>query len=126
VFELLVEVALARPNLAAGAGLAQNTTGWKGQMEGYLDKIVDGTSRGYLTKGEQIPDCGGANAQTRVVGGLLYFEGDSNQASLNPALNVAMLMSRYAPLATTVDKRDAYQVSSPKQRYVVVWSLIPP
>lgn len=94
-------------------------------MEGYLDKIVDGTSRGYLTKGEQIPNCGGANAQTRVVGGLLYFEGDSNQASLNPALNVAMLMSRYAPLATTVDKRDAYQVRSPKQRYVVVLSHIP-
>lgn len=42
--------------MAAGAGLAQNTTGWKGQMEGYLDKIVDGTSRGYLTKGKRIPD----------------------------------------------------------------------
>lgn len=52
VYELFVEVALARPNLAAGAGLAQNTTGWKAQMETYLDKIVDGTSRGYLTKGE--------------------------------------------------------------------------
>jgi endoglucanase len=59
VFELFVEVALARPNLAAGAGLAQNTTGWKGQMENYLDKIVDGTSRGYLTKGEQFREVHG-------------------------------------------------------------------
>ncbi|KAI5451882.1 hypothetical protein NCC49_001184 [Naganishia albida] len=98
VYELFVEAALARPNLAAGAGLAQNTTGWKAQMETYLDKIVDGTSRGYLTKG-----------------GLLYFEGDSNQASLNPALNVAMLMSRYAPLATTSDKTDAYDTFAKRQ-----------
>lgn len=54
VFELLVEVALARPNLAEAATLNQNVTGWKGQMEGYLDKIVDGTSRGYLTKGTRL------------------------------------------------------------------------
>jgi endoglucanase len=52
VFELFVEIALARPQLAEQASLTQNTTGWKTQMEGYLDKIVDGTSRGYLTKGE--------------------------------------------------------------------------
>lgn len=51
VYELLVEIALARPQLAEEASLSQNVTGWKGQMEGYLDKIVDGTSRGYLTKG---------------------------------------------------------------------------
>lgn len=51
VFELFVEIALARPQLAEQASLSQNLTGWKTQMEGYLDKIVDGTSRGYLTKG---------------------------------------------------------------------------
>ena len=43
----------------------------------------------------------------------MYFEGDSNQASLNPALNVAMLMARYAPLATTTSKTESYNVSLP-------------
>ncbi|KAJ9097153.1 hypothetical protein QFC21_004822 [Naganishia friedmannii] len=98
VYELFVEVALARPTLAAEAGLDRNVTGWKGQMEKYLDALVLGTTRGYLTKG-----------------GLLYFEGDSNQASLNPALNVAMLMARYAPLATTSNRTEAYDTFAHRQ-----------
>lgn len=52
VYQVLVETALARPALAQGAGVALNLTGWQGQMEGYLDRIVAGTGREYLTNGE--------------------------------------------------------------------------
>ena len=45
-----------------------------------------------------------------LTGGLLWFDGDSDEASLNPALNIAMLMARYAPMASTPDKTTAYQV----------------
>src|SRR5882762_3873415 len=44
-------------------------------------------------------------------GGLLYYNGDSDAASLNPALNAAMLLHRFAPLASTNEKKAAYQVS---------------
>jgi len=43
-------------------------------------------------------------------GGLLFFDGDSDPASLNPALNAAMLLNRYAPIATSNDKRVKYMV----------------
>lgn len=42
------------------------------------------------------------------IGGLLYYEGDSDAASLNPALNAAMLMTRYANIASTDDKKRQY------------------
>lgn len=52
VFLGLVECALARPALAAGAGLAGNLTGWQTQMEAYLDGILLGEKpRPYITKG---------------------------------------------------------------------------
>jgi len=38
----------------------------------------------------------------------LWYDGDSDSASLNPALNAAMLLTRYAPLATSSDKRTSY------------------
>ena len=53
-----------------------------------------------------------ANNINQFAGGLLYYNGDSDEASLNPALNAAMLLQRFAPLASTSDKRVAYQVSS--------------
>jgi len=43
-----------------------------------------------------------------TAGGLLMWDGDSDSASLNPALNLAMLLHRYAPLATTDSKKEAY------------------
>jgi hypothetical protein len=43
-------------------------------------------------------------------GGLLYYPGASDEASLNPAMNAAMLMSRYAQIASTTEKKNAYQV----------------
>lgn len=90
---LFIECALARPTLASGAGLANNITGWQYEMERYLDTIVNGTGPAYMTKG-----------------GLLYYPEDSGFASLNPALNVAMLMEIYAPLATTSGKTTQYKV----------------
>lgn len=47
---------------------------------------------------------------TRCAGGLLWYEGDSDDASLNPALNAAMLMARYAPLASSAEKTRSYLV----------------
>ncbi|PFH52542.1 glycoside hydrolase family 9 protein [Amanita thiersii Skay4041] len=68
-----------------------NFSKWQIAAERYLDDIVNGKSQGYMTKD-----------------GLLYYDGDSDSASLNPALNAAMLMSRYAPMASTFDKKTAY------------------
>jgi endoglucanase len=51
------------------------------------------------------------------VGGLLWYPGDSDDASLNPALNAAMLLTRYAQIATTQDKKTNYLVRpSPRSR----------
>ena len=47
------------------------------------------------------------------VGGLLWYPGDSDEASLNPALNAAMLLTRYAQIATTQDKKTNYIVRPP-------------
>jgi len=44
-------------------------------------------------------------------GGLIYWDGDSDYASLNPAMSAAMLLLKYAPMASTGDKRDSYRVS---------------
>lgn len=44
------------------------------------------------------------------IGGLLYYDGDSDSASLNPALNAAMLMQRFSPIASTSEKKTAYLV----------------
>lgn len=94
VFMTLVEASIARPQLAAGAGLDVNVTGWKNQMEKYLDSIVNNNGkRPYITEG-----------------GLLWYSGDSDAASLNPALNAATLLNRYAPLASG-DKASRYQAS---------------
>ncbi|KAG7571338.1 hypothetical protein FFLO_00690 [Filobasidium floriforme] len=92
VFMSLVEAALARPALAQGAGLATNLTGWQTQMEAYLDGILEGKkSRPYFTNGR-----------------LLWYEGDSNSASLNVALNAAILFDRYAPYSNVSWKPQQY------------------
>jgi len=44
------------------------------------------------------------------TGGLLWYPGDSDSASLNPALNAAMLLTRYAQIATTPDIKKNYLV----------------
>jgi hypothetical protein len=49
-------------------------------------------------------------ADPHRTGGLLYYDGDSNEASLNPALNAAMVAARYAPMASSTDKTSTYNV----------------
>ncbi|KAJ2914293.1 hypothetical protein MD484_g6157, partial [Candolleomyces efflorescens] len=79
---------LAKSNPSVGG----NLTAWQANAEQYFDSIVDRKkSPGYVTGG-----------------GLLFFEGDSDSASLNPALNVAMLMRRFSTLATSDEKRTKY------------------
>ncbi|KAF8609652.1 Six-hairpin glycosidase [Ceratobasidium sp. AG-I] len=65
---------------------------WQSEAENYFDRILRGSGRGRLTDG-----------------GLLYYDGDSDEASLNPALNAAMLLLHYAPIATSNDKRSSYR-----------------
>ncbi|KAJ3723121.1 9 glycosyl hydrolase [Lentinula raphanica] len=75
---------------------ASNLSQWQTEAERYLDVVVDPSS----SKG----------AASLTKGGLLYYSGDSNDASLNPALNAAMLLTRYAAsgLCSDNDKRAAY------------------
>jgi hypothetical protein len=56
---------------------------------------------------------------TLFLGGLLYYDDDSNDASLNPALNAAMLLTRYVPLASTQSRKNDYLVSSQIDQCVV-------
>lgn len=87
---LLTQISnLKNSNLQPSGGVSQ----WQNEAETYFDRIVQGKGIGYLTRG-----------------GNLWYEGDSNEASLNPALNAAQLMFTYAPLATTSDKTTSYQV----------------
>jgi len=64
---------------------------WLQEAESYFDRIVKKQSQGYLTQG-----------------GLLFYPGDSTDASLNPALSAAMLFTRYAQIASTSDKKRSY------------------
>ncbi|KIK08366.1 glycoside hydrolase family 9 protein [Laccaria amethystina LaAM-08-1] len=68
-----------------------NFSEWQAVAETYFDSIVNNQGPGSLTKD-----------------GLLFFQGDSNLASLNPALNTAMLLHRFSPIASTTAKKAAY------------------
>ncbi|KAI0265157.1 family 9 glycosyl hydrolase [Gloeopeniophorella convolvens] len=82
----------------ASAPFAGNLSGWQAEAERYFDRILSGAGPSFTTKG-----------------GLLWYPGDSDEASLNPALNAAMLLTRYAPLATTPDKTQRYQAFAQAQ-----------
>ncbi|KAF9247152.1 glycoside hydrolase family 9 protein [Melanogaster broomeanus] len=68
-----------------------NISVWQTEAEAYFDGVVYGGGNGYTT-----------------AGGLLYYPGDSDAASLNPALNAAMLLNRYIPLASTETRKQDY------------------
>ncbi|KAF8517862.1 9 glycosyl hydrolase [Gautieria morchelliformis] len=91
---LFAQAALVRPDFATG----HNSSSWTVEAERYFDRIISGKGRGVLTEG-----------------GLLWYGGDSDSASLNPALNVAMLMARYAPMASSPDKATAYRNFAQRQ-----------
>ncbi|KAJ7283780.1 glycoside hydrolase family 9 protein [Mycena rebaudengoi] len=72
----------------SSSGLGGNLSAWQAESERYFDRIVNAA---YLTSD-----------------GLLYYDGDSETASLNPALNAALLLTRYAPIASTPEKKASY------------------
>lgn len=75
----------------SSAGIGGNLANWQQEAERYFDVIVNQKGRGKLTKN-----------------GLLFYEGDSDAASLNPSLNAAMLMTRYASIASSGAKQASY------------------
>jgi endoglucanase len=48
-------------------------------------------------------------------GGLFWFQGDSDPASLNPALNAAALMLMFRGMASSMDKSNRYQTFAQSQ-----------
>ncbi|KAJ7499052.1 glycoside hydrolase family 9 protein [Mycena latifolia] len=64
----------------SSSGLGGNLTAWQAECEKYFDAIVNNDGPGFMTN-------------------------DSSDASLNPALNAAMLLTRYAPMASTADRK---------------------
>ncbi|BEJ16931.1 hypothetical protein CspHIS471_0603320 [Cutaneotrichosporon sp. HIS471] len=92
-YVLFAELAAARPGLAAGAGLDANLTGWQTEVEGWIERSIAGDAgRTYISSA-----------------GLLFWVGDSDEASLNPAMAFAALLLRYAPLASSTDKAKRYR-----------------
>ncbi|KAL0582010.1 hypothetical protein V5O48_000068 [Marasmius crinis-equi] len=77
--------------LRSNSGLGGSLSQWQNEAERYLDKLLNANDDSWFTNG-----------------GLLWYPEDSPQASLNPALNAAMLMYRYAPIATSSDKGNSY------------------
>ncbi|KAG5637007.1 hypothetical protein H0H81_006107 [Sphagnurus paluster] len=77
--------------IISSSDLGGNLASWKAEAERYFDHIINNQGPAYTTKG-----------------GLLFYPGDSDDASINPALNAAMLLTRYSPLATSEEKRVAY------------------
>ncbi|KAJ7086757.1 glycoside hydrolase family 9 protein [Mycena epipterygia] len=75
----------------SSSGLGGNLTLWQAECERYFDAIVNNHGPGFLTND-----------------GLLFYNGDSDDATLNPALNAAMLLTRYAQMASTSDKKASY------------------
>ena len=56
LFVLFVETAMARPELAGGAGLDRNVSGWQAEAENYFDRVMESrTSNTYLTNGMPLP-----------------------------------------------------------------------
>ncbi|KAJ9476528.1 Endoglucanase [Pseudozyma hubeiensis] len=88
----------ALPVLAAqmaqhNASLNLNMTRFQTDAELYFDRLTDGKMQ-YVS-------------QTK--GGLYWWSGDSDAASLNPALNAAFIADLYSNFATTPAKTSAYR-----------------
>jgi len=95
----------------ASPSLGGNFTVWQDRAENYFDDLVDKKGPGYLSQGEFRAS--GPKTLILLYGiidGLLFFDGDSDDASLNPALNTAMLLERFVPMASNAEKKVAYQV----------------
>jgi endoglucanase len=95
----------------ASADFGGNVSAWQQEAENYFDRIVNKQSQGHLTNGQLPPffPCKSVSSY-RCIGGLLFYPGDSDDASLNPALSAAMLFARYAQIASTSAKKTSYLV----------------
>ncbi|PWN52105.1 putative family 9 glycosyl hydrolase [Violaceomyces palustris] len=87
----------ALPILASQISLASNQLGlsfskYQSDSEVWLDSLVSGKMTNTFTTPK----------------GLLWFDGDSDPASLNPSLNSAFLISLYRSLASNPAKTKAY------------------
>ena len=82
--------------------------GWQSLAETYLDRLVSGKGAGKLTKGSRtrFP---GVFHRRNYTGGLLYYNNAPSSTILNLAINAAMLLRRYAAIASD-DKTDTYLV----------------
>jgi len=89
---LFSQLLTLKPELGTGSDLNK----WKKEAEVVLDGMVAANGPGYLTSG-----------------GLLWYDRTSDFNSLVPALNAAMLLVRYAPLATSPGKTNDYTVLRP-------------
>jgi endoglucanase len=94
----------------AGASFAGNLSGWQAEAERYFDRILNGEGPSFKTKGTSFSFPLPFANTLITTGGLLWYPGDSDENSLNPALNAAMLLTRYAQIATTQDKKRNYLV----------------
>ena len=85
---------------------------WAADAETFFDSIVNGSGRAYLTKGvfaQYLRITNMIDSCFSHTGGLLYYPGDSDDATLNPALNAAMLLQRFADVTSSSDKKLAYR-----------------
>ena len=100
-----------------------NASTWQTVAEKYFDGIVYGSGPGYQTRGTAI-NIVAYHHLTLFVGGLLYYDDDSDDASLNPSLNAAMLLTRYVPLATTQSRRNDYLASSRSDQCIARLTIV--
>ncbi|KAF4602221.1 hypothetical protein EYR40_005426 [Pleurotus pulmonarius] len=77
---------------------SNNVGPWRSEAEKYFDRLVTGQGTSDFTPG-----------------GLMWWDGDSDSASLNPAMNAAMLLARYAPIASTTEKTHSYLTTAQTQ-----------
>jgi endoglucanase len=86
---LFSQLLTLKPDLGTQSDLNK----WKQKAEGALDTMVASKGPGNLTPG-----------------GLIWYGGSSDFCSLAPALNAAMLLIRYAPLASSSKRKNDYMV----------------
>jgi endoglucanase len=83
----LAQLAILRPGMNVSFDQYQNSS------EIWLDNILSGKMEQTFT----------------TPGGLFYFNGDSDDATLNPSLNAAFLMTVYQGMASSTTKGTNYQ-----------------
>lgn len=84
---LLAQLAIAQPSMNV------NLAKYQSDAESWLDGIVNKNMPQTFT----------------TPGGLFWFDGDSDSASLNPSLNAAWLMMLYRSLASSAAKGQSYR-----------------